>query len=91
MLDESHRENIVVRLNRIEGQVREIRRLVTQPRRCAEILQQLAQTEAALKRVSLIVFKFHAEGCVPEGVESGEPERTERLSELISIFDRFSK
>jgi CsoR family transcriptional regulator, copper-sensing transcriptional repressor len=91
MLDEAHQQAIVTRLNRIEGQVRGIRRMVQEPRVCVEILQQLAAAEAALNRISLTVFKFHVETCVPEGIAKGEPDRSQRLSELVDIFDRFAK
>ena len=91
MLDEAQRQAIVTRLNRIEGQVRGIRRMVQEPRLCVEILQQLSAAEAALNRISLSVFRFHVEKCVPEGIEKGEPDRTNRLNELVDIFDRFSK
>ena len=88
MLDDAQQQAIVTRLNRIEGQVRGIRRMVQEPRLCVEILQQLA---AALNRISLAVFKFHVEKCVPEAIEKGDPERGQGLSELVDIFDRFSK
>jgi CsoR family transcriptional regulator, copper-sensing transcriptional repressor len=91
MLDETQQQAIVTRLNRIEGQVRGIRRMVQEPRLCVEILQQLAAAEAALNRISLAVFRFHVEKCVPEAVAKGEPERRQELSELVDIFDRFSK
>ncbi|HEX4566585.1 MAG TPA: metal-sensing transcriptional repressor [Vicinamibacterales bacterium] len=91
MLDEAQQQAIVTRLNRIEGQVRGIRRMVQEPRLCVEILQQLAAAEAALNRISLAVFRFHVERCVPEGITKGDPERTERLTELVDIFDRFAK
>ena len=91
MLDESQQQAIVTRLNRIEGQVRGIRRMVQEPRLCVEILQQLAAAEAALNRISLAVFKFHVERCVPEGIGKGEPERGKQLTELVDIFDRFAK
>ena len=91
MLDEPRQQAIVTRLNRIEGQVRGIRRMVQEPRLCVEILQQLAAAEAALNRISLAVFRFHVETCVPEGIAKGDPERTERLAELVDIFDRFAK
>ena len=91
MLDEAHQQAIVTRLNRIEGQVRGIRRMVQEPRLCVEILQQLAAAEAALNRISLAVFRFHVETCVPEGIAKGDPERAERLAELVDIFDRFAK
>jgi DNA-binding FrmR family transcriptional regulator len=91
MLDETHQQSIVTRLNRVEGQVRGIRRMVQEPRLCIEILQQLSAAEAALNRISLAVFRFHVETCVPEGVAQGEPEKTRRLTELVDIFDRFAK
>jgi len=47
MLDELQQQAIVTRLNRIEGQVRGIRRMVQEPRLCVEILQQLSAAEAA--------------------------------------------
>lgn len=89
MLEAEHQHALVVRLNRIEGQVRGIRRMVQDRRLCIEILEQLAAAEAALNRVSVAVLKFHVASCVPDGVERGEPERTERLRELVDIFDRF--
>ena len=91
MLDETHQQSIVTRLNRVEGQVRGIRRMVQEPRLCIEILQQLSAAEAALNRISLAVFRFHVETCVPDGVGQGEPEKTRRLTELVDIFDRFAK
>lgn len=91
MLDEAQQQAIVTRLNRIEGQVRGIRRMVQEPRLCIEILQQLAAAEAALNRISLAVFRFHVEKCVPEGIAKGDPERQQRLTELVDIFDRFAK
>ena len=91
MLDEAQQQAIVTRLNRIEGQVRGIRRMVQEPRLCVEILQQLAAAEAALNRISLAVFRFHVEKCVPEGIDKGDPDRTQRLSELVDIFDRFAR
>ena len=82
---QTQQQAMVTRLNRIEGQVRGIRRMVQEPRLCIEILQQLAAAEAALNRISLAVFKFHVEKCVPDGVELGDPERGKQLTELRSI------
>jgi DNA-binding FrmR family transcriptional regulator len=91
MLDSAQQQALVTRLNRIEGQVRGIRRMVEEPRRCIELLQQLAAAEAALNRISLAVIRAHVETCVPEGIDRGEEERTARLNELVDIFDRFAK
>ena len=48
MLDEIEQQSLVTRLNRIEGQIRGIRRMVQEPRVCVDILQQLA---AAIKKI----------------------------------------
>jgi DNA-binding FrmR family transcriptional regulator len=91
LLQESQQQALVTRLNRIEGQIRGIRRMVQEPRACIELLQQLAAAEAALNRISLAVFKYHVETCVPEGVARGDEEGRKQLSELVEIFDRYSK
>lgn len=90
MLDVAQQQLLVTRLNRIEGQVRGIRRMVQEPRLCVEILQQLSAAEAALNRVSLAILKYHVEHCVPEGVNISPEEGSVRLKELVDIFDRFS-
>ena len=73
MLDDTQQQAIVTRLNRIEGQIRGIRRMVQEPRLCVDILQQLAAAEAALNRISLAVLRFHVERCVQEGIAKGDP------------------
>jgi DNA-binding FrmR family transcriptional regulator len=82
---------LVRRLNRIEGQVRGIRRMIEEPRTCIEILQQLAAAEAALNRISLAVFKHHVDHCVSDAVARGEADYRAQLNELVDIFDRFGK
>jgi CsoR family transcriptional regulator, copper-sensing transcriptional repressor len=91
MLDASQQQGLVIRLNRIEGQVRGIRRMVQEPRRCIEILQQLAAAEAALNRVSLAVLKHHVGSCVPQSAPAGPEEQSRQLAELVDIFDRFAR
>lgn len=91
MLGPAEQQQLVTRLNRIEGQVRGIRRMVQEPRLCVEILQQLAAAEAALNRISLAVFRNHIDNCVSEGVSKGDVERKKQLNELVDIFDRFAK
>lgn len=91
MLGSAEQQSLVTRLNRIEGQIRGIRRMVQEPRLCIDILQQLAAAEAALNRISLAIFRYHVDNCVSEGVAKGEIERRKQLTELVDIFDRFAK
>lgn len=91
LLEASEQQAIVRRLNRIEGQIRGIRRMVEEPRPCIEVLQQLAAAEAALNRISLAMFRHHIEHCVREGMAKGEADVRAQLNELVDIFDRFGK
>lgn len=90
-VDAYDQEGLVRRLNRIEGQVRGIRRMIEEQRSCIEVLQQLAAAEAALNRISLAVFKHHVDHCVREGLAKGDAECRQQLNELVDIFDRFGK
>ena len=70
-LDEAQQQSLVTRLNRIEGQIRGIRRMVQEPRMCIEILQQLAAAEAAL--IALVVAGgVGAEELLEEVADEGE-------------------
>ncbi|MEO7189813.1 MAG: metal-sensitive transcriptional regulator [Vicinamibacterales bacterium] len=89
MFETSEEQALVKRLNRVEGQVRGIRRMVEEPRPCLEVLQQLAAAEAALNRISLAMFRHHIEHCVKKGLAEGHVDG--QLNELVDIFDRFGK
>ena len=91
MLTKEMQQSMTARLNRVEGQLRGIRRMVQEPRLCIEILQQLAAAEAALNRVSLEVFRFHVDICVPEDIGKDASLKEKRLAELAEIFERFTK
>ena len=91
MLAPSDQQALITRLNRVEGQIRGIRRMVQEPRPCVEVLQQLAAAEAALNRISLAIFKHHVDTCVADALSKGDPERRKQMNELVDIFDRFAK
>jgi DNA-binding FrmR family transcriptional regulator len=91
MLTKDMQQSMTARLNRVEGQLRGIRRMVQEPRLCIEILQQLAAAEAALNRVSLEIFRFHVDICLPHDIKEDASQKQQRLAELVEIFDRFTK
>ena len=90
-IEPAEQQALITRLNRIEGQIRGIRRMMEEPRLCVEILQQLAAAEAALHRISLAMFRHHVDTCVSDGLMRGETERRKQLGELVDIFDRFAR
>jgi DNA-binding FrmR family transcriptional regulator len=82
------REDMLQRLNRVEGQVRGIAKMLDEQRPCAEVLQQLASVQGALKRVTRSVLRNYLEKCATDAIKSGEPGIYDDLMEAIYKFVR---
>ena len=78
------------RLNRIEGQVRGVRRMVDEEAYCVDVLTQIASVVSALEKVGTILLKDHVEHCVRESIEKGEGA-DEKIEELTAAVERFLK
>jgi CsoR family transcriptional regulator, copper-sensing transcriptional repressor len=83
---------IINRLNRIEGQVRGIVRMVEDDRYCVDVLAQIQAVRAALARVESEVLKDHLDHCVM-GAMTGDDlaDRKTKASELIELLGRASR
>ena len=78
--------NLLARLQRIEGQVRGLARMVEQRRSPAEVLQQLASVQAALKGVTTAVLGSYLVRYAPGGVQSADTSAIDELMEVIYNF-----
>jgi DNA-binding FrmR family transcriptional regulator len=83
---------VINRLNRIEGQVRGIARMVEDDRYCVDVLTQLQAVRAALLRVESEVLKDHLNHCVM-GAMTGDDlaDRKAKATELIELLGRASR
>ncbi|MBA3051225.1 metal-sensitive transcriptional regulator [Brevundimonas sp.] len=83
---------VINRLNRIEGQVRGISRMVEDDRYCVDVLTQLQAVRAALLRVESEVLKDHLDHCVMGAMTGNDPaERKAKANELIELLGRASR
>lgn len=78
-------QKLISRLNRIEGQVRGIKRMVEDDRYCIDVLQQITAAQAALDRVALALVDDHVRHCV---MDAAPAEREEKTDELLTAFGR---
>ncbi len=79
------------RLNRIEGQVRGIARMIEQDRYCIDVLTQVQAVTAALKRVEDEILKDHVENCVEHAISSGDAkDQRRKVAELVQLLARFT-
>ena len=80
------------RLNRIEGQVRGLVRMVEQERYCIDVLTQIQAVRAALARVETEMLKNHLHHCIEGAIVSGNAsEQRKKAGELIELLGRASR
>lgn len=77
------------RLNRVEGQVRGIGRMVEEDRYCIDILTQVRAARAALAKVESEMLKTHLSHCIEGAIVSGDAEQQRtKARELIELLER---
>jgi DNA-binding FrmR family transcriptional regulator len=87
-----HKEQLLKRLARVEGQVRGISRMIEDDRYCIDILTQLGAVSTAIEAVALKVLEEHVQHCVAGALASGDPAAAEEKSrELLAAVQRFAK
>lgn len=87
-----HRDDtpqLIARLNRIEGQVRGIRKMVEDGRYCIDVLTQINAARAALAKVESEMLKAHLNHCIEGAIASGDAEdQRAKARELIELMER---
>lgn len=79
-------------LNKIEGQIRGIQKMIQERRYCVDIITQLHSVMGALYRVENKVFKKHIDGCVVNALKGkSESEKQKKINEVIELISRFRK
>ena len=83
------KDQLLIRLRRIEGQVGGIERMVEDDRYCVDVLTQISAIQAALDKVALGLLDDHARHCVVGGHGDGEPE--DLTDELMAAVGRLMR
>jgi DNA-binding FrmR family transcriptional regulator len=90
VIDEQEaRKNVLIRLRRIEGQVRGVQRMVENEAECSEIMNQIAAIKSAVNQVGLLVFENHARECIARSFNEKDNEQS--FDEIVKIMGRFIK
>lgn len=88
-MQEKLKGSCLKRLNRIEGQVRGIARMVEDDRYCIDVITQIAAVRAALNKVEEEILRDHVEHCVEHAIASGDKsEQRKKVSELLEVLGR---
>ena len=87
-LSEEDKKDLLVRLRRIEGQVRGLQRMIDEEKYCVDILHQINAVQGGLKKVGLKILDKHVHGCVQRAVK--EEEGDDVINELMEVLAKFT-
>ena len=77
------------RLNRIEGQVRGLSRMVDEDRYCIDVVTQVAAVRAALRRFEEEILRDHVAHCVEHAITAGDKnDQRKKIAELMEVVGR---
>ncbi len=79
------KNDILKRLNYIEGHIGGIRRMVEEDQYCVDILRQTYAVRKAIEKLEAVVLENHLHGCVAEGIREGRDEAV--IDELMQLYN----
>jgi DNA-binding FrmR family transcriptional regulator len=88
MDDAARQKTILVRLNRAEGQLGGVRRMMESGRPCLELMQQISALRAALAGVGVLVLQQYVQAeLIAPGADPTDLAKTARqLAEVVTQF-----
>lgn len=84
-----NKEALIKRLNRVEGQVRGVAKMIVEDRYCVDILNQIAALQSALDAVAMQLLENHTHGCMQGAIKSGRGD--EAIDELMLVVRKFAR
>ncbi len=86
---ERQKKDVLMRLKRIEGQVRGLQKMVEKEAPCAEILTQVAAVTAATKGVGRVVVQASMEECLEKSTKEPGSKKREALRDLQKAVSQY--
>lgn len=83
-------ESLLPLINRISGQITGVGKMVEEGRYCADILNQIRASRAALRTLEGQVLSRHLECCLTDAVEAGNPQaQRKKIEEIVQLIKRY--
>jgi len=85
---QQHKDDVLKRLRRIEGQARGLQRMVEEDQYCIDVLTQVSAMTKALQAVALTLLDDHLGHCVVDAAKAGGPDAEIKLKEASDAIAR---
>ena len=91
-IQDEGKEDVLRRLNRIEGQVKGLKRLVEEDTYCVDVMTQVSSVHEALRSVGKILMRNHLQHCVTDALRDGDDSKAEKTyQEMMDLIYKFAK
>ena len=78
-------KDIRTRLNRVNGQINGIQKMIDENRYCGDVLIQLSASIQALKQVAYLILENHMKTCVASDLKE---DKFESIDEMITLIEK---
>ncbi|MCR5835794.1 MAG: metal-sensing transcriptional repressor [Lachnospiraceae bacterium] len=85
---EKEYKDLINRLNRIEGQVRGVKKMIENDAYCTDVLVQVSAITAALNSFNKVLLSNHIKTCVADNIKNGNDEV---VDELVNVLAKLMK
>ncbi|HEY4104567.1 MAG TPA: metal-sensitive transcriptional regulator [Polyangiaceae bacterium] len=87
-VDSKVKEKNLLRLRRIEGQVRGLHKMVAEERYCPDILMQVASVQEALKGVARELVRNHLSHCARRALRGTDAQAEAAVNEIVAVWSK---
>jgi CsoR family transcriptional regulator, copper-sensing transcriptional repressor len=83
------KDALINRLNRIEGQVRGVTKMISEDRYCVDVLNQISALQSAMDAVAMQLLENHTHGCMQNAIKSGDGDAA--INEMMALLRKFAR
>lgn len=88
-ISSKEKDPVILRLKRIEGQVKGIQKMIEEGKQCGEILIQIAAVRSAINSVGGLILENYMKNCLKGYLDGSINE--DSLDELVNIMVKYTK
>ena len=82
---QADKQDVLKRLNYIEGHLGGIRKMIEEDKYCVDILRQTYAVRKAIEKMEALILEKHLQTCVPEGITNGRQDAV--IEELMQLYN----
>ncbi len=80
------KKKLIVRINRLTGQMNGIKNMILDDRYCDDILIQLSAVDKSIKSLANLILEEHMHSCLINDIKN---DKYDVIDEIVDLFKRF--